>query len=301
MPIELPSDLEVIDERLRSLEDRVLAERLFQDNPELFSEPPQTERQVLAWATRRFGTAVIAVTAAVSIAAGYLLGPLVIKHDRPSPAAPVTSAAAVVVRPQRPAVQHRAKPAAPVHTARTAPVLAAPVVRHVAPVAHHAALLYPPVHHHPAVAVPVPNQAAEHERALQAELARQRRAAAARRAHANATARQSAVRTETAPRTQPRTETATGVATATATATGPTDVPVSTQPADVPAPSGNPKSPVTNPGGVWSEHPPLATGPYGNQPGSVMADPCTPRRGRLGAVLDTLQRASASSGGRIHF
>jgi hypothetical protein len=317
MAIELPTDLDVIDERLRSLEDRVLAERLFHENPDLFSAgPPQTERQVLAWATRRFGTVVIAVTAAVSVAAGYVLGPLVLKHDRPAPAAPVT-AGALVATPQRPAARHRAKPVAPVrapahvahaapahvahavpvHVAHAAPVYLAPaapvVLRHAPSVTHHAAVLYPPVHHRTTVvAAPLPHHATAPAHAVTAQHAQQ-----------TATAQQAAVRTEPAPRTQPRTETATGVATGTATTTasGPIETPVSTQqPVDVPAPSGT-RTPPTSPSGVWNEHPPLPVGPYGNPAGPVMADPCTPRRGRLGAVLDTLQRATANSGTRIRF
>jgi hypothetical protein len=316
MAIELPADLAVIDERLRSLEDRILAERLFIENPELFSQgPPQTEREVLAWATRRFGTVVIAVTAAVSIAAGYLLGPLVLKHDRPSTAAAVPAQHRAKAVPARAPSAHVAR-AVPVHVAHAAPVHVAPaapvVLRHAPVVTHHAAVVYPPVHHRTVVAAPIPNQAsyAENERAMNAEYARRQRAAAAhdaalRQARATATAQQHAARTEPAPRTQPRTETATGVATgsATTTASGPIEAqgPAPQQPVDVPAPSGNPRSPVTNPSTVWNERPPLPVGPLGNPAGPVMADPCTPRRGRLGAVLDTLQRVNASSGGHIRF
>jgi hypothetical protein len=72
MAIEFLSESAVLEDRLASLEDPSLTERLLREHPALFpdAEPPRTQREVLAWATRRVGTAVIAVTAAVSMVAG---------------------------------------------------------------------------------------------------------------------------------------------------------------------------------------------------------------------------------------
>ena len=75
MAIELPSKPDTLDERLALLEDAFLAERLMHDNPARFfaPEPPRTQREILAWTTRGFGSALLAVTAALSIAAGYFV------------------------------------------------------------------------------------------------------------------------------------------------------------------------------------------------------------------------------------
>ena len=145
MPIELPSHPSLVDERLALLEDPVLAERLFLEHAELYGdEPPRTERQVLAWATRRFGTVVLAVTATLSIAAGYVLAPSFLPHDARTAAKP---AVAVIAAPPRPVAHRDAKPtaAAPAHVARTL---------HIAPPAHVAApghathVAAAPVHRH---------------------------------------------------------------------------------------------------------------------------------------------------------
>src|SRR5947209_9325510 len=111
MAIELPSGPAVLEERLAALEDPILAERLFRENPSLFApepEPPRTQREILRWTTRRVGTAIIAVTAAISIAAGYA-GSELTRHRAPvAPAAlraPVGHAAAAHAT-----VPHRAPP-----------------------------------------------------------------------------------------------------------------------------------------------------------------------------------------------
>src|ERR1700688_4944758 len=146
MSIKLPSNPGVIEERLASLEDPILAEQLFLEHPTLYGDgPPQTERAVLAWTTRRFGTVALAVTAAASVVAGYFLTPLVTHRNAPAQPAPQTKTSAA-----RPAVhRHIAKTVAPTHAARRSALIpAAPAHARVAPphpTLHRTTVVHPPV------------------------------------------------------------------------------------------------------------------------------------------------------------
>ncbi len=300
MPIEQLSPPSLLDERLASLEDPVLAERLFTEHAELYGEePPQTERQVLAWATRRFGTVVLAVTATLSIAAGYVLAPLFREHDaksivKPPPA--VTAPARAIARPHaKPhAKPHTVAHAAPAHHA-AAPAAAVPkAASHAHAVAP--ALPHPVVYTRPApvrIVAPAPNHEAA---ALRAKLHAQavELAALRKKAAAEDAALRAAARPHPAPRTQPQAQAQPRTETATATATAAAQQPATEVPAgvstDQPASQSNAgvKAPPANPGGGWNEHPPMS-GTYGVPTGGIVfggpADPCTPRGGRSGVVM----------------
>jgi len=321
MPIEQLSPQAFLDERLASLEDPDLAQRLFTEHADLYGEePPQTERQVLAWATRRFGTVVLAVTATLSIAAGYVLAPNYLRHD----AAPAAKPAAAVVAPAPPraprdlkrhavtpapakrAAAHATHPSATTHVAAAVPTQAAAVPRAIHAHAVAPALPHPVVYTHPArvhVVAPAPVPSREtvalraklHAQAL--ELAALRKKAAAEDAALRAAARpHSAPRTQPAPHVQPRTETAAPTATTTATAaqTGTDVVTGASEPMPASPNAGVKAPPPSNPGGGWNEHPPMS-GTYGIPSGGVVfggpADPCTPRGGRTGVVQQILTRA----------
>lgn len=305
MSVDLPAEPELHDvrltslqdrdlaERLASLEDRDLAERLFLENPALFSdEPPQTERQVLAWTTRRFGTLVLAVTAAASIAAGYLLTPLM--RDR-SPAAVAPAPRTAIAVPVSAALAHRSIPS-PHHVVRSAPVQ-----KHAAAQRH--AVYAPPVvpavpHPHRILRrAPVAPAPAEHEAALrekiraqQAEIARLRAQAAAEAAAAHA-ARVRAAQAATQTQARPRTAPASGPATSTATTTGAETSRPGAGTANVPVdtnagpPDSGVRTPPAPPRGGWSEHPPIP-GPLGGVLGP--RDSCTPSGGRMGAVINAI-------------
>lgn len=281
---------ETLEERLARLEDALFAEHLLLEHPALYAqagEPPRTQREILAWTTRRFGTIALAVTAAVSIAAGYVLAPLVTERAAPQHAA------------------HRAAP----HVAAARPRLAAPPVVHHAAIVRHAAI----VHHaarvpHAAIvlaprAVPAPRRETSllraKLRAQERELARLRalaaeEEAAARAAQARADA---AIRAQPKPQPQPRAQRA-AETTATATTTVPASAPV-----DVPAADPNAGAkPPSNPNGGWTEHPPLP-GPYGSigpVPIGGTIDPCTPRGGRIGVVLNAIL-GNTDLGSHVHF
>ncbi|MEA2688114.1 MAG: hypothetical protein QOD51_721, partial [Candidatus Eremiobacteraeota bacterium] len=261
MAIELPSKPDVLDERLASLEDPFLAERLFRENPALFAvEPPRTEREVLAWTTRRFGTAVLAVTAALSLAAGYFGYELTRGHAAPQ-AAPARAVVAAPVRHAPPGARHtvstRPSAHAPQRGAVIMPAQAAPAPHHAnaAAAQHHATA---PVQHHASAAAAVRHAApVAVTHTLPAPAALPARHAAPHRnpAHAPAAAPQSAAAqlaaweaahpatharpgtdtaTDPASRTQPRTEPASATQAATTTAT-------TTEPAATPsAPAGVP-------------------------------------------------------------
>ncbi|MFN2460580.1 MAG: hypothetical protein ABR591_07835 [Candidatus Velthaea sp.] len=309
MSVVQPPKPDVIDDRLASLEDPLLAQRLIAENPALFGdEPPQTQRQVLAWATRRFGTAVIAVTAAVSVALGYVFTGAAMKHDAPAPAAkaaPAVRAPAVPLTHRR-AQQHAAPPRVQ-HAATVAPV---PVVRH-----HAAAVVAPAVNHEDAVL-------RARLRAQEVELAHLRRQAAleehaARRAQARAAAAltlahqraqtvaarpQAAPRTEPLPQTQRRERTAPG--TAPAASADPANASANA-PVDVPAPGtdAGTKAPV-NPNGGWNEHPPIGGtfGIPGPVPiGGTPRDACTPRGGRTGIVNQIIEAAASRAVSGMRF
>ncbi|HEY0395645.1 MAG TPA: hypothetical protein VGD01_14195 [Candidatus Elarobacter sp.] len=308
MAIEFLSESAVLEDRLASLEDPSLAERLAREHPELFPEAPpelpRTQRQVLAWATRRVGTAVVAVTAAVSIVAGYF-GSESLRHPARAPVTPAAQGSVAAAPPL-------AKPPARRQVARPAAHHTAPVAHHAAPVAYHA----PAVVHHAApvvqyvpVAHPRPDRQAQLLRARlhaqEAEIARLRAQAAAERAaaqtaRAQARAQQRAA-AATAPasaaRSRPQTDPAAASATATQSATSPntrTEPGTGTAtgtPVDAPLPNGGTRTPPTNTGGGgWSEHPSGGTmGGFPPIPVGVPRDPCTPRGGRTGAILQAVQ------------
>ena len=313
MAIEFLSESAVLEDRLASLEDPSLAERLAREHPELFPEAPpelpRTQRQVLAWATRRVGTAVIAVTAAFSIVAGYF-GSESLRHPALAPVTPAAQGTATAALPL-------AKPAARRQAAKPAAHRAAPVAHHAAPVAHHAApVAYhaPAVVHHAApvvqyvpVAHPRPDRQAQLLRARlhaqDAEIARLREQAAAEHAAAQTARAQARAHQRTAtapasaPQSRPQTDPAAGSATATQSATSPntrTEPGTGTAtgtPVDAPLPNSGTRTPPTNTGGGgWSEHPSGGTmGGFPPIPVGVPRDPCTPRGGRTGAVLQAVQ------------
>jgi hypothetical protein len=297
MPVKLPSSPGVIEDRLASLEDPILAEQLFLEHPTLYGdEPPQTERAVLAWTTRRFGTAALAVTAAVSVAAGYFLTPLVTHRNAPAQPAPRSKTS--VPAPSRPvAHRHIVKKAAPVRVAhRSALVPAAPVLVHVAPphpIVHRATVVHAPaVFRHPnremiALRAQVQAQEAEiaalHRRAVAEE-------AAARAAHARASAAMSAARTQPAAEVY-----------APATSAAPSRTETAPVPVDAPLPNGGTKTPQSAPNGGWTERPPIPV--YGTAPAPVpvggTVDPCTPQGGRLGIIIHSLL-GGRIGGGSLH-
>jgi hypothetical protein len=299
MPVELPSNRGVIEDRLATLEDPVLAERLFLEHPSLYDdEPPRTERAVLAWTTRHFGPIALAVTASVSVTAGYFLTPLVTHRNAPAQPAPRSKTAAST--PSRPAAhRHIAQKTAPKQRAhRSALIPAAPVQAHVAaphPIVHAPAVVRAPaVYRHPnreAIALRAKLQAQEDEMAA----LRKRAAldeAAARAAQARASAaiaaahRGSATRTAPAPLPQPRTQPAGEVY---APAASTESVSTANAPVDVPARDGT-RQPPPAPNGGWTERPTIPI-IYGSGsaplPGGPL-DPCTPQGGRLGVVIHSL-------------
>jgi len=312
MSVELPSNPGVFEDRLASLEDPILAERLFLGHPTLYAnEPPQTERAVLAWTTRRFGTVALAVTAAVSVAAGYILTPLV--THRSSPAQPAPRSKTSVPAPSRPAAhRHIVKKAAPARVAhRSALVPTTPVHVQVAPphpIVHRAAIVHSPaVFRHPnreAIALRAKVQAQEAEiAALRKRAALEE--AAARAAHARASAaiaaahHGSATRTAPAPLPQPRTQPAAGVY-APASSADPS-VSTASAPVDAPVPHAGTKPPPAAPNGGWTERPPIPI--YGSGPAPVPVggpvDPCTPQGGRLGIIIHSLL-GGGIGGGTLH-
>jgi hypothetical protein len=308
MAIEFLSESAVLEDRLASLEDPTLAERLVREHPALFPDapPPSTQREVLAWATRRVGTAVIAVTAAVSIVAGYF-GSESLRHPAPATATRTAQGAAAAALPlAKPAARRQAAHHAAPATHHAAPVAhhAPAVVHHAAPVAHHAA---PVAYHAPAVVhrtapvvhyVPVaprPDREAQLLRArvhaqeaeiarLRAQAAAERAAAHAARAHQRAAA---AAAPASAPRSRPQSEPAAASQTVTQSATNTRTEPgtgtstATGAPVDAPVPPSGTRTPPTSTGsGGWNEHPLGGTmGGFPPIPVSVPRDSCTPRGG----------------------
>jgi type II secretory pathway pseudopilin PulG len=318
--IELPSGPVVLEDRLALLEDPDLAERLFRENPALFAaEPPRTQREVLAWTTRKLGTALLAVTAVISIAAGYAVNELTRKHE------PARAPAAVSVP------FHRAQPASHV---RTEPRPAMHVARHATNAAHHAATIvvahpiaaartaathrtispaqsagaHVVVHHRAAVVAPAVVVHPAMSRELQAQRAKERARAAqaeqlrvwaaeqhaiAMRAAQRAAQARAAAQAEPAPQVRPRTEPASAVSTASGQATRTDTATTTTSPLDTAPPSGNAgvKNPTpTNPGGGWNERGPIQ-GTLGGVVGPILGTPrdsCTPRGGRVGIVMQAI-------------
>ena len=294
MSIQLPPHLESIDERLASLEDPTLAERLVNENPSLYSRAlAQIEEEAQRSTSRRFGSFVLAITATASIVAGYFLMPVLTKQQAP-PAAPAVRPPVVVGAP-RPAGHHHVA-GAPAH-----------VIRHGAIVKHmaqsHAAVRPIPV---APVFIPV---TAHHDGALraklaaeQAEVARLRmrvaaQEAAARHARAKAAAAASAVRAAAAPRpgsrpqTEPQPQTRDESAVGQSTTQGTADPATARTSPTTNAPAPGPETQRSVPpsvGGVppWSEH--FPTGPLGPRRAGVPADTCTPSGGRVGIVLNAI-------------
>ena len=280
MAIEFPSRPIVLDEpgmldgRLALLEDPSLAERLIRENPALFApEPPRTEREILAWTTHRWGPALLAVTAAVSIAAGYFGSGITRGHA----AAPPVAHAATVAVPLR-----HASPVVHRHAATAAHVAAPVVVRHAnaAPaVQHHARAPVAVIHAVPLhVAQPVREHARTHPRV-------QPQAAGAQTADAQLAA------WEAAHRAQPRSEPAAATENATSRASSTEPVTTTTTSAGAPEtpPATTPQRPPTNPGGVWNERIPGGILNSGMGPViGVPRDSCTPRGGRTGIVMEAI-------------
>ena len=324
MAIELPSNPDVLAERLALLDDPELAERLARENPALFPQsPPSTEREVLAWTTRRFGTAVIAATAALAVAAGYAASELrrgqpTALQTAPAPHAAAPAAPVVVAPLRRPpthtaAPAHRSAPSA--HRAASVAPHAAPIVQHAAPVVQHATPVVQhavpvsqhaapivrhatPVAAHHAVAVPVPQPVRHH---ASATVAVHHAATALRTAPQSASDQLAAWEaTHPASRTQPRSEPASSTSTSTATtnatapSTGPGSYTGPATPGDQTPPGG--ARPPSGPNGGWSERPPggiLGRGGLGPVIG-VPRDSCTPQGGRVGMVMEAIQLLSAA-------
>jgi len=304
MAIELPSGPDVLDERLASLEDPLFAEVLVRANPAHFPHaPPQTERDVLVWTTRGLGRALIAATAALSLAAGYLGSELLRGHTAAPVPAHRSAAVALPLRHAPPIAQHRAATHRWVHAAPAAPAPA--LARHGATAPLHSGASGPVRHEVPtsaprrATLAPVPHHAVAHlafrtapHPALRGgpHVAPQTAAgqlAAWESAHPHASAA-----AEPAPRTQPRSEPASATETATATASGTGPASAAGAPGGAPDPGqgGGVKNPPTNPGGGWSERLP-GGGTLGGTVGPVIGvprDSCTPRGGRTGIVMEAI-------------
>lgn len=328
MAIEFPSKPDVLanpgvlDERLAALEAAFFADQVLHENPALTApEPPRTQREILAWTTRRFGPALIAVTAALSIATGYVLTDRSHAPAAPKPAQHAAATGATLAVPHRHAApaQHRAtRPVAqstdhtkaPSHPAPAPHHASAPVVYHALPqaatvrIAPHAAVRHiaapvAPVHHaaaapattHTSQAVPAP---AHHRARTAAPQSAADQLAAWEASHPASQARISTTTsTEPAPRTQPRSEPASATDTATAggTRTEPTTTTTSV-PGGAPdsGRGGGTRMPPTNPGGIWNEHLP-GGGTLGGAIGPIIGaprDPCTPRGGRVGIVMEAI-------------
>ena len=309
MSVELYPTVRDLEEKLASLQDPTLAERLQSANPDLFAVPPEPqilssaaareEISIFAAAWKRFGNAALAVTAAASIVAGYFLTPLAFHHQAASPApAPVRYAIAAKARPpSHPAVQKREsvlratvrRDEAEIARlrARLAAKAAAPapiVVHYVAPVqpvapAHHAAVhqIRPAVHHVAVVHHAVPAAHTLPAAAYPAAAPEQR----------------PQVDTSTSAQTQaaagPATDTASSTSTSASTTTSP-----STN-AGTPDGTKNPPPSTGRGGGGW-DHIPAGIG------GIILGrtiDPCTPQGGRIGTVLQAVAGQLLTHGGRF--
>lgn len=337
MAIELPSNPDALAERLALLEDPVLAERLARENPSLFTvAPPQTEREVLAWTTRRFGTALIAVTAAIAVAAGYVGNELRrnVTTARQS-TAPHAAVAAVPVAsrhiaaaPRHPAATHHAAapahhPAPAAHHASDAhpafsstvgghPTVVHSTVAHPTVVRHYAApvVAYPVSSRtasatHDAVAVPVARPAAHHASApvtvhhtAPATAPRTAQTADEQLAAWSATHPASRTRPRSEPRssTEPATATSSSTRTATAPSTGPESYPTSSTPRDGSASSGVPRTPPSNPNGGWTER--IPSGVLGGAMGPILGVPRDSCTPRGGRVGIVMEAIQMLAAGR---
>lgn len=285
-----PPHLDLIDERLASLEDSTLAERLLSANPSLYSRAlARIEEEAQRSTSRRFGSFVLAITATASIVAGYFLMPILTKQSAP-PATPALRPPAVVAAPRRAGHHHAA--GTPAHVMRHgaivkhmehshAPVRPIPI----APVFNPA-----PSHHDAALRAKL---AAEHAQVmrLRLQVAAQEAAARHARAQAAAAARPApAPRPEDKPETQPQPQTRDESAVGQSSAQGAADPSTTrTTTADAPAPGPDTQRSGPPSAGVppWSEH--FPGGPFGSHRiGGVPADSCTPSGGRVGIVLNAI-------------
>jgi hypothetical protein len=150
MSVELYPTLADLDEKLSALEDPELAARIVCANPEIFgSVAAREEVSVFAAAWKRFGTAALAATVAISIGLGFAFAP----HPARQAASPKLAPAAAPVRhvqTARLAFTHRA--AAAVSRPASAH-LAAPVALPVVVPMHHAAAFSRPAAAHNMAAV----------------------------------------------------------------------------------------------------------------------------------------------------
>jgi hypothetical protein len=295
MAIEFPSrpivldEPAMLDERLASLEDPSLAERLMRENPALFApEPPRTEREILAWTTRRWGPALLAVTAAVSIAAGYFGSGISRGHAVVVPPARHAAAVAAPGRQPLPVARHRVA-SAPAHVAHR------PAVTHTVPaVVHHGLApvvvlrtIPPPAVHRAPVREVLPARTTQrvHEQAGSHPHAQPQ-------AVSSQTAAAQLAAWEATHRAQPRSEPAAATENATSRASSTEPVTTSTTSAGVPEgtpQTGAPQRPPTNPGGVWNERIPGGILNSGMGPViGVPRDSCTPRGGRTGIVMEAI-------------
>jgi hypothetical protein len=294
MAIELPPrTMDVLDERLASLEDPAFAAHLADENPSLYlralAQKDREARRRTLWGVSVAGTAI------VSIAVGVFASPAVMKfftpvhlNRQPAVTAPPRPLALPPVAP-RAHVQpqhHRAAPAAP-----------KPIVVDQALRAHAAAQAEL---RRIEARVAAEEAAARHAQA-QAQAA-EASAAAAHRAAYRAVERPAAIRPQVrheprpaavapAPATEQAASTTPSASTASANA------PVTMPGPDAPPPSNGTKA--GPPSGVWTEH-------YPSGGGGVMVgrDPCTPPGGRIGSVLiQSVMGAAmgAATGGRLHF
>ena len=115
--LENPRSVPSYDDRLSALEDPALAERLLAENPELFCIRADAVAGAGTAAgtpvpRRRFRAVAIALIAAASLVAGYVLFPLLMKRPAPQPAV----RRAVAGAPPKPSGQHE-KPLQPIGTA----------------------------------------------------------------------------------------------------------------------------------------------------------------------------------------
>jgi hypothetical protein len=326
MAIEFPSKPDVwakpapdvladtaLDERLALLEAAFLADHVLHEGPALVApEPPRTAREILAWTTRRFGPALIAVTAALSVATGYVItershAPVAVVAVPQRHAAPAAQPRIARRPPARAA--HHASSSAPAAVAQHhagAPAAhhttAAPVVvhAHAQPVVYHAAeapvVRRPAAHRQSAPARHTAPAVVTHTAPATPQTASEQ-LAAWERTHPASQGRASATTSaEPAPQTRPRSEpaSATDTATAGATRTDPTTTSAPGGATDT-GPNGT-RTPPSNPGGIWNERLP-GGGTLGGAIGPIIGvprDSCTPRGGRTGIVMQAISILASS-------
>ena len=304
MSVELYPTLEALDEKLASLEDPILSERIVSENPALFpSAAAQEEISVFAAAWKRFGTLALAVTAAASIVAGYVLTPMVLKQPAPAqhvaasaPSPHHDALAARVRRDEADLARLRARVAAQEAAAKRAaavapvvivkpvivkPVIVKPVIvkpvmdakpiSHAAIPVHHAAAV--PVHHAAVAPAPVSH-------ALPASNPQTRPEPEGQADNTLSAQAGSPSQVGSSPSTT----------TSTSTDQGP--IPTT----DAPSPPDGTKRPPSGNGGRWGAHWPAGIG------GVILgptADPCSPSGGRIGRVLESIAGQFLGSGGRF--